>query len=63
MAAVSGFPRPQGPEGPLPIPREGSYGPDQYFQYINKVSTNILQYMEYMLTLFRERQINQLREE
>ena len=23
------------PEGPLPIPREGSYGPDQYFQYIN----------------------------
>ena len=35
MAAVSGFPRPQGPEGPLPIPREGSYGPDQYFQYIN----------------------------
>merc|ERR1712020_758874 len=35
VAAVSGFPRPQGPEGPLPIPREGSYGPDQYFQYIN----------------------------
>ena len=34
MAAVSGFPRPQA-EGPLPIPREGSYGPDQYFQYIN----------------------------
>ena len=25
----------QGPEGPQPIPREGSYGPDQYFQYIN----------------------------
>merc|ERR1719225_2260977 len=35
VAAVSGYPRPQGPEGPLPIPREGSYGPDQYFQYIN----------------------------
>ena len=35
VAAVSGFPRAQGPEGPLPIPREGSYGPDQYFQYIN----------------------------
>merc|ERR1712020_446076 len=35
VAAVSGFPRPQGPEGPLPIPREGSYGPDQYFQDIN----------------------------
>ena len=35
VAAVYGFPRPQGPEGPLPIPREGSYGPDQYFQYIN----------------------------
>merc|ERR1719208_262819 len=35
VAAVSGFPRPQGPAGPLPIPREGSYGPDQYFQYIN----------------------------
>ena len=27
--------RPQGPKGPLPIPREGSYGSDQYFQYIN----------------------------
>merc|ERR1719492_711777 len=35
VAAVSGYPRPQGPEGPLPIPREGSYGPDNYFQYIN----------------------------
>merc|ERR1719341_1236623 len=35
VAAVSGYPSPQGPEGPLPIPREGSYGPDQYFQYIN----------------------------
>merc|ERR1719400_1671191 len=35
VAAVSGYPRPQGPEGPLPIPREGQYGPDNYFQYIN----------------------------
>ena len=35
IATVSGYPSPQGPEGPLPIPREGSYGPDQYFQYIN----------------------------
>ena len=30
-----GIPRPQAPTGPLPIPREGSYGPDNYFQYIN----------------------------
>merc|ERR1719221_801605 len=44
LAAVSGYPRPRaypqapgpgGAVGPLPIPREGSYGPDQYFQYIN----------------------------
>merc|ERR1712029_599781 len=40
VAAVSDFPRPQGPEGPLPIPREGSYGPDQYFQYINVPAHN-----------------------
>ena len=32
------FPYPQGPAGPLPIPRpgsDGSYGGDNYFQYIN----------------------------
>merc|ERR1712029_483652 len=30
------LPRPQAPgQGPLPIPREGSYGPQDYFQYIN----------------------------
>ena len=34
---MSSFPFPQGgpPAGPLPIPREGQYGPDNYFQYIN----------------------------
>merc|ERR1711982_263206 len=37
IASVSSFPFPQGgpPAGPLPIPREGQYGPDNYFQYIN----------------------------
>merc|ERR1719194_322735 len=37
IASGSRFPYPQGgpPAGPLPIPREGSYGPDKYFQYIN----------------------------
>merc|ERR550525_94991 len=37
IASVSSFPYPQGgpPAGPLPIPREGQYGPDNYFQYIN----------------------------
>ena len=35
VAAMSGLPSLQGPEGPLPIPRKGSNGPDQYFQYIN----------------------------
>merc|ERR1719230_1368311 len=35
LVSVSSFPRPQAPTGPLPIPREGSYGPDNYFQYIN----------------------------
>ena len=36
MASVSSYPRPQAPgQGPLPIPREGSYGPQDYFQYIN----------------------------
>merc|ERR1719281_1895259 len=35
MASVSCLPWPQAPTGPLPIPREGSYGPDNYFQYIN----------------------------
>ena len=41
MATVSSFPYPQGPAGlagPLPIPRpgaDGSYGGDNYFQYIN----------------------------
>merc|ERR1719330_692530 len=44
LAAVSGYPRPRaypqapgpgGAVGPLPIPREGQYGPDNYFQYIN----------------------------
>merc|ERR1711915_404884 len=35
---VSCFPFPQSPSGPLPIPRpgsDGSYGGDNYFQYIN----------------------------
>merc|ERR1711997_1138681 len=36
VASVSCLPRPQAPgQGPLPIPREGSYGPEDYFQYIN----------------------------
>merc|ERR1711970_1103936 len=38
VASITGFPRPQGPAGPLPIPRpgsDGSYGGDNYFQYIN----------------------------
>merc|ERR1711994_545927 len=35
VLSVSSYPRPQAPTGPLPIPREGSYGPDNYFQYIN----------------------------
>ena len=36
VASVSSYPRPQAPgQGPLPIPREGSYGPQDYFQYIN----------------------------
>merc|ERR1712203_1170405 len=35
LVSVSSYPRPQAPTGPLPIPREGSYGPDNYFQYIN----------------------------
>merc|ERR1712038_1069888 len=35
FSCVSSYPRPQAPTGPLPIPREGSYGPDNYFQYIN----------------------------
>merc|ERR1711862_236414 len=37
IASVSSFPFPQGgpPAGPLPSPREGQYGPDNYFQYIN----------------------------
>merc|ERR1711874_738450 len=35
ISCVSSYPRPQAPTGPLPIPREGSYGPDNYFQYIN----------------------------
>merc|ERR1712111_65865 len=37
IASVSSFPFPQapGPNGPLPIPREGQYGADNYFQYIN----------------------------
>merc|ERR1712045_643803 len=36
VASVSCLPWPQGPaQGPLPIPREGSYGPGDYFQYIN----------------------------
>merc|ERR1711983_23993 len=37
IASVSSLPFPQGgpPAGPLPIPREGQYGPDNYFQYIN----------------------------
>merc|ERR1712045_482374 len=36
VASVSCLPWPQGPaQGPLPIPREGSYGPEDYFQYIN----------------------------
>merc|ERR1712073_27483 len=35
VVSVSSYPRPQAPTGPLPIPREGSYGPDNYFQYIN----------------------------
>merc|ERR1719219_590905 len=35
LASVSSYPRPQLAEGPLPIPREGSYGPEDYFQYIN----------------------------
>ena len=35
FSCVSAYPRPQAPTGPLPIPREGSYGPDNYFQYIN----------------------------
>merc|ERR1719189_2471829 len=35
FSSVSSYPRPQAPTGPLPIPREGSYGPDNYFQYIN----------------------------
>merc|ERR1711913_201560 len=35
LASVSSYPRPQLAEGPLPIPREGGYGPDNYFQYIN----------------------------
>merc|ERR1711874_437456 len=35
ISCVSSYPRPQLAEGPLPIPREGGYGPDNYFQYIN----------------------------
>merc|ERR1712141_932338 len=35
VLSVSSYPRPQAPTGPLPIPREGGYGPDNYFQYIN----------------------------
>ena len=35
VVSVFSYPRPQAPTGPLPIPREGSYGPDNYFQYIN----------------------------
>ena len=41
VAAVSSFPfpdHPSHPAGPLPIPRpgsDGSYGGDNYFQYIN----------------------------
>merc|ERR1711970_850851 len=38
VASITGFPRPQGPAGPLPIPRpgsDGSYGGDNHFQYIN----------------------------
>merc|ERR550525_448270 len=35
LVSVSSYPRPQLAEGPLPIPREGGYGPDNYFQYIN----------------------------
>ena len=38
MATVSCFPYPDAPHGPLPIPRpgsDGSYGGDNYFQYIN----------------------------
>merc|ERR1712073_271513 len=35
VVSVSSYPRPQAPTGPLPIPREGGYGPDNYFQYIN----------------------------
>merc|ERR1712223_2298387 len=38
LVAVSGFPRPQAPAGPLPIPRpgsDGSYAGDNHFQYIN----------------------------
>ena len=38
IAGVSSYPYPQGPAGPLPIPRpgaDGGYGGDNYFQYIN----------------------------
>ena len=38
VSFVSCFPFPQSPSGPLPIPRpgsDGSYGGDNYFQYIN----------------------------
>merc|ERR1712127_517143 len=38
VAVCSGYPRPQGPAGPLPIPRpgsDGSYAGDNHFQYIN----------------------------
>merc|ERR1712042_189263 len=38
LACVSCYPHPQGPAGPLPIPRpgsDGSYGGDNHFQYIN----------------------------
>merc|ERR1712045_781836 len=50
IAGVSAFPHPiaQGPPaggvGGLPIPREGQYGADNYFQYINVPGPNTFEW-------------------
>ena len=49
LGAVSCLPRPQGgaPSNPLPIPRpgkDGSYGGDQFFQYINVPALNTFEW-------------------
>merc|ERR1719187_285068 len=47
LAVVSSYPQGGPPSNPLPIPRpgkDGSYGGDQYFQYINVPALNTFEW-------------------